>query len=113
MLPGRGVGWWIVPPDLSPFSNNGDLSITVPLSGLSCDFLQYFPSPIESRLIYYLLTLQETYGNISERLLLRDRLKCHSFDWYLKNIYPDLHVPEDRQGWHGAVSGRPPYPSYP
>ncbi|KAL7830382.1 hypothetical protein SRHO_G00315090 [Serrasalmus rhombeus] len=44
-----------------------------------------------------------TYGDISDRTLLRDRLKCRSFDWYLNNIYPDLHVPEDRPGWHGAV----------
>lgn len=47
---------------------------------------------------------QEKYGNISERLLLREKLKCNSFEWYLKHIYPELHVPEDREGWHGAVS---------
>lgn len=50
------------------------------------------------------LPSQETYGDISGRLLLREKLKCQHFNWYLKNIYPDLHVPEDRAGWHGAVS---------
>lgn len=33
------------------------------------------------------------YGDVSDRKELRNKLQCHSFDWYIKNIYPELFVP--------------------
>lgn len=35
------------------------------------------------------------YGDVSSRAELRKSLKCHDFDWYLKNVYPEMILPSD------------------
>lgn len=52
-------------------------------------------------------SLQHKYGDISERLELRERLHCKNFTWYLTNIYPEVYLPDLNPEKFGAVSLRP------
>ncbi|XP_050669473.1 putative polypeptide N-acetylgalactosaminyltransferase 9 isoform X2 [Leptidea sinapis] len=43
------------------------------------------------------------YGDISSRTALREHLGCKSFEWYLKNIYPELFIPGESVA-HGEIA---------
>ncbi|CAH0398452.1 unnamed protein product [Chilo suppressalis] len=42
------------------------------------------------------------YGDVGGRKALREKLGCKSFEWYLKNIYPELFIPGESVA-HGEI----------
>lgn len=43
-------------------------------------------------------------GDLTPRKTLRERLQCHSFDWFLKNVCRDIYVPEFNPNYRFLVS---------
>lgn len=59
------------------------------------EYAKYFYQRIGNQRAYF--------GDVTKRKNLRQDLKCRSFDWYLKNVYPQLEVP-DKNIASGKVS---------
>nr|XP_061827928.1 polypeptide N-acetylgalactosaminyltransferase 6-like [Nerophis lumbriciformis] len=46
---------------------------------------------------------EHTYGDISDRLKLKENLQCKNFTWYLNNVYPEAFIPDQNALKYGAI----------
>uniref|UniRef100_UPI00398F1A9D polypeptide N-acetylgalactosaminyltransferase 3 n=1 Tax=Pristiophorus japonicus TaxID=55135 RepID=UPI00398F1A9D len=49
------------------------------------------------------MSKEKTYGDITERLALKQQLHCNNFTWYLKNVYPEVFMPDMFPAYYGAI----------
>jgi len=45
-------------------------------------------------------------GDVTHRRMLREKLKCKNFDWYMNNIYPEKYVPTKNAKAYGRVASK-------
>ena len=62
-------------------------------------YLPQINTQTKALLLHFIIFNFQTYlsqidaGDLSSRKKLRTDLKCHDFQWYISNIYPELYAP--------------------